>query len=317
MDEMLVRFLLDDLTADERAVVADRVAADPALVVRIARLRHVLDELSAEHEPPAPPPGLAVAAIARTAENLVAEGLFKPGDTAEWLHEQQPVPKALAGRAAAAWKRWAGIDPVFAGGRRADAAVAAVIGFLAVGVGLSAVGKLRHESQVRACQDNLRGLHAALSGYSDTHAGRFPQVGTPTIPVAGAFPAELVRAGQLWSPTAAVCPVAARVDPEVTPAEYSYSLGYRDEDGRLVGLRRKNAGGDATDGTPIAADPFGPAGPLHGAGQNVLYVGGMVRFAGSPAVGPNGDDIYRNDNGLTRAGLHRLDTSLGNSADIP
>jgi hypothetical protein len=34
-------------------------------------------------------------------------------------------------------------------------------------------------------------------------------------------------------------------------------------------------------------------------------------------VGPGGDDIYRNDDGRVRAGLHPLDASLGRGTDEP
>jgi hypothetical protein len=73
---------------------------------------------------------------------------------------------------------------------------------------------------------------------------------------------------------------------------------------------------------PIAADlparltPTGPT-PAHARGQNVLYVGGAVRFAPTPAAGVNGDHIYRNQAGLPRAGLHRDDTCLGGPPDTP
>ena len=48
----------------------------------------------------------------------------------------------------------------------------------------------------------------------------------------------------------------------------------------------------------------------HGGGQNVLFVGGNVRFATSPNVGYNGDHIFLNDVGLVAPGLHRFDSVL-------
>ena len=33
-----------------------------------------------------------------------------------------------------------------------------------------------------ACQNNLRELYAALTGYADTHGGRLPEVGTEQVP---------------------------------------------------------------------------------------------------------------------------------------
>ena len=56
----------------------------------------------------------------------------------------------------------------------------------------------------------------------------------------------------------------------------------------------------------------------HGvAGQNVLYVGGNVRWCTQPNVGENGDDIFLNRNLKVNAGLGRTDTVLGSSGDKP
>ena len=55
----------------------------------------------------------------------------------------------------------------------------------------------------------------------------------------------------------------------------------------------------------------------HGRGQNILFAGGFVQFSTKATVGPNNDDIYRNDDGRVRAGLHRFDASLGRADDMP
>jgi hypothetical protein len=105
---------------------------------------------------------------------------------------------------------------------------------------------------------------------------------------------------------------------------YAYVLGYRDEEGRLVGVRR----GPDTDGLPVLADrpPFGDGGVSvaavnsanhGGSGQNVLYLGGNVQFVKHRNVGVNSDDIYLNRNGRVEAGANRWDTVLGASAARP
>ena len=104
---------------------------------------------------------------------------------------------------------------------------------------------------------------------------------------------------------------------------YAYSLGYRvpDEDGgHFSGLVR-----GLDDGLPIMADrpPFTETNasdlgnsPNHGRrGQNVLYIGGHVRFLTGRTIGP--DDIYRNNNNEVGAGLNRQDTVLGASWACP
>ena len=303
MDELFVRYLLDDLPPDERAAVDAQLAADPAAAARLRKLRRVVSALSADHPAPLPPRGLAFATVSRTAQAWIADGLFRPSG----VTPAATPPKPMAGRAAAAW-RWAGGDVIFAAGRRADVIVAAAVAVLAVGVGVSAVGKLRHESQVRACQDHMRELHTALAGYADARGGYYPQVGTPTVPVAGAVPAELVRAGQLRAVSLAACPVG---DPADT---FAYTLGYLGPGGHVIGPRRAGGADGAADWTPVAADP---AWSPHGSGPNVLFAAGNVRHSPSSAAGPDGDDIYRNDAGLVRAGLHPRDASLGTAADIP
>ncbi len=182
------------------------------------------------------------------------------------------------------------------------ASVGSIAAGLLVAVGVTgllaaAVGKVREESRLVACRNRLRELHFALDGYALTHAERYPQVGTAALPVAGGLAAALDRAGQ---PATAACAVG---DP------YAYTLGYRSAGGRVVGLRRGEG-----DLAPLAADTR--AGP-HGRGQNVMFGGGAVRYTTSPAVGVDGDDIFSNQLGEPRAGLHRADASLGGPADYP
>jgi hypothetical protein len=153
-------------------------------------------------------------------------------------------------------------------------------------------------------------VYASLAGYSDAHGGRYPQPGTGGLPVAGSFLDELTRSGQPVSPSARSCPVAPAAS-----VGYAYSLGYRDPLGRLTGLRKPES---ADDHTPILADvgddPARPAG--HG-GWNVLTVGGSVRLTTVSTIGVNADDIFHNDAGVRRAGLHRYDVSLGRPFDRP
>jgi hypothetical protein len=54
----------------------------------------------------------------------------------------------------------------------------------------------------------------------------------------------------------------------------------------------------------------------HG-GQNVLYIGGNVRFHKTPAAGRDQDHIFMNRLHQVAAGVDRDDTVLGLSADRP
>lgn len=264
----------DDLTAERAAFSAESRPGH-------ARLLAMLEAIG--REPVTLPPGLVAETVA--------------------LVLRQTEPKRSAAR------NWWLLDR-----RRLDVAVALGFGFLTFGLLLSGVTKLRDHSQRLACQDNLRGLHVALDGYADTHHGRLPEVGTPSVPRAGDFATELVRGGQFDATLAASCPAG-------DAAPYAYTFGYRPTPFAAVTGLRRDAGDDHT---PVAADlPSRTAAPVlgavspHGAGQNVLYLGGNVRFATLATVGVAGDDIYRNDAGLVHAGLRYGDATLGRPNDTP
>lgn len=310
MDDLLIGYALNALTPAEQAVVDAHLAANPEDAAKVERVRSLVGPLAADREDPPVPPELVVATISRTAEYLVANQMFplpKPEEPSEptrpsTLRRARPID-----------------EPVYPAWRRFDVAIAAAMAFLAVGLGLAGIGKLRADAKQIACQEKLREVHAALDGYSDTHEGRFPHVGTAAVPSAGAFATELVRVGQL-STTAPSCPTFALSEPRlISQVGFAYSLGYLDPAGQVQGLRRSDG-----DWTPILADVpgvqlAGAAEPTlpHVRGQNVLYIGGAVRFTTTPAVGANRDHIYCNDAGLVRAGLHSLDTSLGRWSDVP
>ena len=290
-----------------------RLAADPEDAAKVDRLRQALRPLEADRDGYDPPPGLAVAAIARTAEYLVANGLVQA--------EPEPEPEETSADRPPSWTP-SRSSPPGGGGRTCWSPPGS--GSWRSGCWPAGVGRLRHDAQVAACQDGLRGLHVALTGYSDTHDGRYPEVGTRQVPVAGAFAAELARSGHLPPNQPVSCPVAAgspRRSPTRTsiPAVgYAYTLGFVGPGDRVTGLRRADAPGGASDWTAVSADlPTPRPQAPHSRGQNVLYLGGMVRFAATPAAGVNGDDIYHNEAGVVRAGLHVLDTSLGRPTDIP
>jgi hypothetical protein len=58
--------------------------------------------------------------------------------------------------------------------------------------------------------------------------------------------------------------------------------------------------------------------PNHGGqGQNVLYIGGNVRWCANPAAGRDGDNIYLNRDRKVQAGVSRDDTVLGSGDARP
>ena len=290
MNEQLIDYALSQLAPAERAVVEHRLVLDPVAARKLELLKSHLAYLGTDRIEEIAPAGLALLSIAHVAEYLANHP------------NGEPVPPTTPAT-------WANDRPNFIGRPRADIIVAASIAFVCLGLLLPGIQKLRQRSQTVACQDNLRELHSALAGYSDTHDGRFPQVGSDRVPTAGAFVAELTRAGQYPMTLKPYCPS----DPSNTDVGYAYSLGYHGKLGELVGPRLPDPEA-SSELLPISADL--PANTNHG-GWNVLMAGGSVRFTKSTTLGTAGDDIFTNDDHQTRAGLHRHDVSLGRPFDRP
>lgn len=297
MDDLLLDYALDQLPPADRAVVGNLIDTDPQLGARYRAISAALAPLAADRDADAPPPGLALAAIEYTAEQLVANGQFTARDG---FNPPEPVAEPDSQYRESRWqpllRPWVNV-----------VAVAAVV-LVSLGLVLTAIQSARQSYQQYACQDNLREVHAGLAGYSDRHDGRFPQAGTPGVPTAGEFYTELARSGEPLTDTARRCPLQP-TDPSAPPVGYAYSLGFRDPLGQLNGLRKPAT---AEDLTPIVADL---PGSRH-AGWNVLHVGGSVRFVRTQLLA-SGDDLFRNDDGHAAAGLHRGDVCLGRPFDVP
>jgi hypothetical protein len=284
MDDNLVGYLLNALPPDERRAVETRLRDDADARRKLDVMRAALAPLEADRPVPTPPVGL----VERTLACIAAA-------TGSAVPPRKRAAVVPAGEPLYVPSRW----------RRADAIVASLILVVLGGLGTSAVSHVQRQYGVRTCQNNLRQYHQALVGYALAHDGRFPVVSDePPRNVAAVFVPVLQESGQLPAMVPecpAVIPAAANV-----PA-YAYTLGYRDADGRLHGLRVDPMQGDL-ELLPILADR--PAPVAHGSGHNVLFVGGQVRFCTNPNVGVGGDHIFLNQASRVAAGLHRLDTVL-------
>jgi hypothetical protein len=317
-DEVLLGYLLDALDRDERRAVEAHLRAHPEARARLAALRQLISPLDADGEPPEPPPGLAESALAGVAD-LCARLPDAP----------PPSPRQAGG-------------PVRRGVRAADLVTAALVLLLAGGLFLTWLARQRRDYQILACQNNLHRLWTALQAYADEHpenGGAFPRVeARPPHNFAGVFVPILADAGALGPDAATACPAVggkpappcsldaldalARDRPDAYRArtrelggDYAYTLGYCDH-GELFGLSRACGGL-----SPILADRPGDAGgnsPNHGGGgQNVLCIGGHVRWCVNPDVGVDRDDIYLNLKFRVLAGEHEFDTVLGPSEASP
>jgi prepilin-type processing-associated H-X9-DG protein len=319
LDENLIGYLLEALDEDAMAQVAAQLQANQETRWRLEQLRPALEPLHADQEDPPPPHALAVRTIARVAEFCCLD----------LSHAPAAVSRSEPRRS---W--W----------RRADLVVAASLLLMVGGLGLPALYRLHHPQMgptIVECQNNLRVFNNALQTYHDQHR-TFPSVVSERPrDAAGMVVPILANAGVLREPASVRCPgngpgfscpltldQARALAPDeffrqagnLVPS-YAYSLGHRDEEGNYYGPRVPE-GQQASD-FPLMAD--GP--PLEsgsgnsmnhgGAGQNVLFADGHVRFVTLRTVGFQNDDIYVNKANKVAAGLDPFDTVLGPSAAKP
>jgi hypothetical protein len=323
-EENAVGYLMKALDADTEQQVGQYLRSHPEAQARLELLRKALTLLEADREEPEPPRGLCVRTLARVAEYRCAAPLRLP---------QAPVIRSYAARRA--W--WS----------RADVLVAASILLLVIPFVPPAINYMQQEQKRALCLDNMRGFHQAFVLYGDQHNGDFPKLEErPPRNFAGMFVPVLRDAGVLGDVSVS-CPAAGGQAPsDLLPGEidkmyyadrerydeiartlagcYGYSLGYRDEYGRLHGIGRST-----DDHMPVLGDkpPFeqaaadgrfaGNSRNHRGRGQSILYKGGDARFVTSRNAGPNGDDIYVNREGRPEAGLDPFDAVLGASAFRP
>lgn len=314
MDDHLLGYLLETLDPATRQKVEAELQSSPDARARLTRIQAALAPLAEDAADPEPSPGLVLDTLARVAEYRCSR------------------PKVAAPPARGDVPHWG----LF---RRADVLVAAAILFLALGILAPLLSRLWRNHDRYACANNLRKFWGGLSAYADSHEGEFPRIEeTGPRSVAGSFVPALNEAG-LLDGVSVTCPgrgpskwasgrlgelerlYAERPDEFAVVARtlaghYAYSLGYAEGHDQLRGLRR-----DSGDGLPILADQAGEktanSDNHGGSGQNVLFVGGNVRWATLPTVGVAGDHIYLNQKLRREAGLCRVDTVLGASDARP
>jgi hypothetical protein len=319
VEENLLGYLLGALDDEERRQVEDALEADPAMGRRLDLLRRALVPLEADRDDPVPPPRL-------TGRTLALVASHRP-DLLPMAPRETSGPQ---GRGRGWW-------------RHSDALVASVLVLVLLGMGAAWVSRAWQEARVTECKNNLREFHRALAQYSAQQPdGALPAVKADGAQaIAGIFIPLLVDAGVLGGDVSVRCPANGRQPPSTEPAQvarleqwyatapdryrrtarelagdYAYTLGYRDGAG-LHGLRW----GPGNDMTPILCDrpPTEPGrgNSLNhgGLGQNVLYIGGEVRFLPTRQVGA--DDIYLNLRHRVEAGVHRDDTVLAPSDAAP
>jgi hypothetical protein len=311
MDEHLVGYLLNTLDPVTHQRVAAYLHAHPEALAQLDLLEQALEPLSADAEDSAPPERLVHNTLSRIAEYRCALPAAP-----------RPSPHQVGSRT----RRW---------GRPVDWMVAAVLLILVTGLLAPLVARQWRMQQRLACANNLRQLWVGLEAYADRSTNNdFPRVeASGPRAVAGIFVPLLADCG-LLEDVSTECPAQGKRKPlrysvqelerlyRESPDEYravardlaghyAYCIGY-EEGHRLCGLHRGSG-----DGLPILADCSSADGRNSsnhgGGGQNVLYVGGNVRWCVQPTVGLDGDNIYVNRNNRVRAGVCRTDTVLAAS----
>jgi hypothetical protein len=327
MDEQqLLGFVLGALEPDEERAVEAYLAEHPESQAVVARLRRAVAPLGLDADDNAElPADLALRTIGCVAEHIVtSEGtVAQAGDSSVSDYLQAVGAKRPPAPLPPVYPHQAALDgpPTY---RFRNIVAMFSLTTAAVLIGLAAVMSFRQMEEMKACQNNMRLMSQAINAYCDLNDGKCPRV-PPNTNVREAWrdvhpflPREFT-----WT-----CAATGNTDVAFTPdekpvpspalIEYAYCLGYHDEFGRLQGVTR-----DAdNDHYPILADaPLRRSGATvpvnHRKGQNVLYLGGHVRFCTDPYVGPNRDDIFYNTVHEVQAGTHRWDSVLGRANERP
>jgi hypothetical protein len=315
VEENLLGHLLKANDPGTQRLVEERLANDPSAPHDLAVLRAALAPLAADREEFEPPTDLWVRTLGRVAEHVVeAEGRVEKagGVPVEDMIRRAAAAASVAGSIRPA-PRESATGP---GAPRRNVFAFIALSVAVVALVLPAVVHVRARNQQLACQNSMGQFHQAVVGFSNDHDGRFPQVGDGEK--AATVVDTLKTAGYLPESVKFVCPSAPAQDGPVAMAHYAYTLGYREPDGTLRGLERKAH----SDMFPIFADaPLRSAAGVvpvnHRHGQNVLFAGGKVEFRTNPFAGPNGDDIFYNQQGRVGAGVNEIDCALGRNDERP
>jgi hypothetical protein len=310
MRENLLGYLLNAVEPEERVAVEQNLAQDARLREDLDLLRTSLAPLGGEPAHHEPPKGLAQRCCEFVFTRDIMPARLSPATGSEALRPRH---------------RWSRLDLLVGG------AIAAAVAVLI----LPAIYQSRLQSQITACQNNLKDIGLAMSDYSDKHNGYYPAV----------RPGDRLNAVGMWAPVledegyplrgpAIFCP-SSDVDanfriPHVkeldgmTQAQfeaiaprlggsYGYTLGYRD-DGNYKTQQNQHRKTFA-----VISDAPGPGGTNSlnhgGRGQNVLYDDDHVQFQNGTQVGS--DDIFHNQRGEIAPGKHSNDAVIVHSEEHP
>jgi hypothetical protein len=330
MRDDLIGYLLGALDPEEHEQIRRKVELDEELQRQVQVVDRSLRPLAMIRQGIEPPCGLAH----RTCQLLAMTG------SAELSRLSDGLPNgALVGNVRPPWGAEEGPAAPSRDWTMADFVVAAGICLAAACLFFPALANSRWHSQLAGCQNNMRQLGAALGDFSMASGGYFPVIPPGGgLSFAGIYAAKLHAKGLVPDPRVLLCPakgstILVRIPPlqdiaaaqgpllvtlhRTTGGDYAYTLGYYQR-GHLYGIRNQGRVNYAILADAPLENLRNASIGTHGRGQNVLFEDGHVRFlATRKRPGRRADDLFFNDRGYVRAGLHAEDSVLAPSPTSP
>lgn len=309
--EDLLDFTLGQLDAQKRREFEEAGRADPDFDARTQRARKVVSRLLDDGLACEPPAGLAQRTMA-----FVDQRRARGRSIIDYVPTRFPF-------------RWA------------DFAVAASIFIAGVLTLMPAVHRARERMHQAGCVANLQEIGRSLALYATAHSS-YPAPPNHSADVdSGLFAALLHDSGALSDLSVLNCPSSGghlghrhpegglepfdrivelrKTDPEryqrIVSWDYGYNVGYRRPSGRTGPLDARPASA-----IPVVADqPPADAylgvidhnSPNHGgAGQNVLYSDGAVRWHPTRRISPEDLDLFLNNDLKPEPGLSETDSVI-------
>ena len=307
MRENLLGYLLNAVEPEERATIEQHLAHDEKLRTELDLLRRGLHPLSVDTQHHQPPVGLA---------QRCCDYVFNCAAV-------MPAQLSMGDATLRASRRWSWLDISVA------SAIAVAVAVLL----LPAIYQSRIQSQILACQNNLKDLAFGAFDYSDKHGGYYPAMQPgDKLNTVGMWGPVLNENGYLPVANTEVCPSSSLAEdngfsiPRVATLRHLSQAQYDALASRLGGSYAM-ALGQIQNGTykpqkhsnrnfPVMADRPGPSGTdslNHGGHSlNVLYDQGNIRHQTSPEAGMD-RNIYANDNGEVAPGTSPSDAVLAPS----
>lgn len=318
--EHLLGYLLGALERAEEEQVQAELDHNPTLRDEMCRLQACLGRLGLEEGPELvdPPADLA----ARTCRLVALEAAKLRVASRSRVRPEPPAARRFT---------WS------------DLIVAAAVLVAAASLFFPALSYTRFQSQIAACQNQLRLIGFGLHQFSDLapdHSFPGPEP-TGNRAAAGVVAPMLVKSGFVPGSQVFLCPSSLKVGggstftvptlDEIDRAsgttliamqrrmggDYGYNMGYVKEDTltRACNLGRSDYALVAD--APSDLQPGRCSANHRGRGQNMVYEDGHVNFVlRMPAAGAK-DDPFHNREGWVAAGLDSEDAVLGASSDQP